>query len=232
MVLGLAIKEILSFPFYSRLESADLLKLLFDRKALWEKRGDRGRGEYRNCEWYTVGCAVYLDGLLGVDKFMAKADYWNEIYINVFNDFTHDFSDRLSRTLNSKINYLSHSTRIGFPGFHIFTGQESAVAFFGHHHTDLQWKNLHQIPDFKFKQEDMEQHYSFTIPLMLPYLGGGMYLNNGEEYFKYEENKIYVHDGNATHAIAPFFWPVLPTDYRISIQCHGFKIKDTIYIYW
>lgn len=209
---------------------ANILRQLFDRKELWENRDNRGRGWYRNAEWWTLGSALYLDGQLGLEEYILKVNYFNPILKLFFGKVIFDLVSEISNHTKFKIDFLSSKFPVGFPGFHIFGPGECLSQFFGKMHSDHEYLPLLEIPSFPFKKEDILQHYSFTYILKLPYLGGGLMLEN--DYLQYREGILYLHDGNFKHAIAPYNWPVLPFDWRITIQGHGLLVKDTIYYYW
>lgn len=105
--------------------------------------------------------------------------------------------------------------------------------FFGKVHTDQQWETLLKMPGLKYSGINEiipESVMSLTLPICLPFLGGGMLM--GADKIPYEIGSLYIHDGLKEHAIAPFNWPVLPIDWRISIQAHGLWHDDRLYLYW
>jgi hypothetical protein len=215
----------------SRKFAANYLRVLFDRKELWERRFDRNI-PYRNGDWYTIGVALYLD-LFSKEQYpeyLKKVIYFNRILEEHF--FL--LLDEMRLALGS--NFLTDVyPSVGLPGFHIFPGFETFSKFFGKIHQDLQWQVLTKLPEFPFKESDMTDHFSFTYVLKAPYLGASLLLvEDGKPYytFEYEENTLYTHSGQQTHAIAPFKDPVLPGDYRITLQGHGFTANDKKYIYW
>lgn len=213
-------------------DSALILDSVFKNKSLWEKRDDRGEGTYRNAEWFTIGTPLYLDGFLPEKDFTKKVSYHNDVLHRTFNFALSQFLNILEKNFPTKIIFLSNLFPVSLPGFHIFPPCASFFHYFGKPHRDLQWQGLFRAVNFPFRLEDVSAHLSITLPLMLPYQGGGMLDGEREEFFQYERNVMYVHDGQSIHSIASFDYPVLPTDYRITMQAHGFTIKDTTYIYW
>lgn len=215
-------------------DSAEFLAKLFEVKELWERRFDRAV-PYRNGEWFTLGTPLYLDLLApeGWDGYKAKCEYFNE----VLND---NFSKLLSQVSGcfpfpNRAAFLSdHYPYVSLPGFHIFPGYKTFGMFFGKPHQDLQWGVLPKLPDFPFKETEMRDHFSFTYVLKVPHLGASLLLYDGidTEEFEYEEGVLYIHSGQQKHAIAPFKTPVLPIDYRITMQGHGFTTNGQTYLYW
>lgn len=241
-------EQITEIPnFLGRAESAALLKNLFDRRQIWEARKER-RVSYRNGDWYTLGSSLYLDlkSEQQYGEYVEKSLYWQSMLNDpTIKPFLDEIRLRLEKNVFGKKTFFladidnqgiaKTKMPVGYPGFHIFPGHETASAFFGRKHQDRQHEALFQIPLIKdnFKKENVSMHFSFTIPLRLPYMGGGMLLgSNLEEFYPYKENSLYMHSGHFDHAIAPFMTPVLPSDWRITIQGHGFVYNENIYLYW
>lgn len=215
---------------------ASFLRKLFDRKDLWERRLDR-KVTYRTGEWFTLGSPLYLDLLSEATYFdylqkviyfnSVLAQHWPELYVSFLDFFPEPKStDYLSKTYPS----------ISLPGFHIFPGFETFSQFFGKPHFDHQWKTLPKLPQFPFSEGMMTDHFSFTLVLRAPYLGASILLfedeKSGGETFEYQVGQCYIHTGQKKHAIAAFKEPVLPGDFRITFQGHGFKAHGKTYLYW
>lgn len=212
---------------------AYLLKKIFDNKELWERRTDRTVG-YRNGEWFTMGAPLYLDlpSKEVYSDYLKKVEYFNHVFQIKF----HELFEGFKHFFPESSEYLAESySGISLPGFHLFPPFETFAHFFGKKHRDLQWKSLPLLPDFPFKEEDMTEHFSFTYVLKAPFTGASMYLwdkDGTRSTFEYEENRCYTHDGTQEHAIAPFENPILPGDWRITFQGHGFKANNIKYLYW
>lgn len=213
-------------------ESALILDKLFKAKALWELRPARSQTPYRDSTWYTLGTPLYLDGFMTPELFYPKVTYMNDLLTNIFNSELLHFMEILEKKLQTKVEFLANVFSCSLPGFHIFPSNPSLFYFFGNLHRDLQWEGLFKSVNFPFRLEDVSEHLSFTLPLMLPYQGGGLIIGNQTAKLNYEVNTLYIHNGAFTHAIAPYGYPVLPTDHRITLQAHGFTVKGTTYIYW
>lgn len=84
---------------------------------------------------------------------------------------------------------------------------------------------------------------SFTLPIDLPESGSGLYIFNATDrtssrkailskkcLVKYEIGKMVIHDGDHWHLIAPMNFKL--NEYRIMIQGHGVKYRDTWHVYW
>jgi len=116
------------------------------------------------------------------------------------------------------------------PGFHIFPPHKTGSYFFGRMHEDIQWMNFKALETGW--DLTAESQFSFTYVLRLPQAGGGLFVSNEGNYYPYEENALYIHSGQFLHAIAPTPGPMLPYDYRITLQGHGFHAGGKSYLYW
>jgi hypothetical protein len=213
-------------------DCAVILKNIFHNKDLWESRRDRSVS-YRNGEWFTIGTPIYLDLLSpsAYPTYLKKVMYFNKVLENT----CFSLLCRIEDAFGAK-HLRSVYPKISLPGFHIFPGFETFNYEFGKPHKDLQWTVLHSLPDFPFSEGMMRDHFSFTLVLKAPYLGARLNLHNEEglifETFHYTERMLYTHSGKQTHSIAPFKHPVLPGDFRITFQGHGFTVGKDKYLYW
>ena len=118
----------------------------------------------------------------------------------------------------------------GLPGFHIF--DKSANGLEGSIHIDEPYKRC-------FWPCETKDHFSFTVPIQLPNVGGGLNLYPGSEddiknhageipnpeYYPYEVGKMYLHDGKTIHQIANR-GDMKTDEYRITIQGHGATLTN------
>lgn len=227
--------------FFNRAELAFYIQCLFDRRRLWEDRSKHGVPPYRNGNWFTLGASVYMDLTKKEDlgPFVQKTTYFNVVLQQAFPEFFIEFLERINQTVDStdhSYKYLNQVYRYApYPGFHIFPPEETLQAPFGKVHTDLQWEALFQMPDFPFDVKDV-QHFTFTLPLVMPYQGGGMFLpdepDDKDKLYNYKEGSLYVHSGQFPHQVRCLVPPVTPLDWRITFQGHGFTIGNVSYLYW
>jgi hypothetical protein len=219
--------------------AANIIRKLHDRRELWEARTEKSL-KYRKGDFYTMGANLYIDGELALKdsaSFIKKVEYWNGVMSDTFPGELYSIAGLLERDVfkGKKVQYVADFFPIGLPGFHIFTGFETGAWFFGNEHQDQQWKPLlaNDLFKRKFQVERIDGHFSLTLPLKLPYTGGGLLIGEGlKTFYQYKERAMYHHSGQFNHAIAPIKWPVLPTDERISLQAHGFFYKEQPYLYW
>ena len=195
---------------------------------MWDER--RERTSYRNGPFYTLGTPMYLD--FGTPEYPGKVAYFNAVLMEHFQKYFFKIGSHLDPA--QILNLDRHS----IPGFHIFPPHKTGSYFFGRMHEDIQWKNFNFEKGWDGQQsaekitQNAEDQFSFTYVVKLPTAGGGLYVGPHREYYPYEENALYIHSGQFLHAIAPTPGPMLPFDYRITLQGHGF-IKDGVrYLYW
>ena len=137
------------------------------------------------------------------------------------------------------------------PGFHIFKGGSWLGSGWdvASLHVDLQFNKLNFESNI-LHQFDMDDVFSFTIPIQMPD-NSGLYIydktredisdalplsysmRNYKKYkINYDVGKMYIHDGLHYHMISSF---VSDVDHdRITIQGHGIYCKTThsYWIYW
>lgn len=220
---------------------AKILRLLFDRRKLWENRQQR-KLPYRNGNWFTLGASMYLD-CISKETFPAyvqKMFYFNRILRQNFWPELALFLELFSQKTGQEAKWLRDVFEYSsYPGFHIFPPEETLQTPFGKDHRDLQWEAFPQMPGFPFKLEECT-HISFTLPLALPYQGGGMAVPQDDndplgapaKAFQYQEGNLYVHSGQFRHIVLPYLAPVTPLDWRITLQGHGLIHNGITYLYW
>lgn len=228
-------------------ECATLLVKLFSLKDLWEDRRGPRTPNYRNGHWYTLGASIYMDWPEGprnedsLPAFAQKTDYFNSVLKVHFASFYKSFAQRLGLEFfghEYDVQYLGNTYDLApLPAFHIFPPEETFISPFGKVHRDLQWQQLIALPGFRFDPEKIhDSHFTFTLPLALPYQGGGMLMpgetDKLDRFFMYEEGNLYVHSGQFPHMVLPLKAPVTMLDWRITFQGHGFIDDKTIYLYW
>ena len=152
--------------------------------------------------------------------------------------------------------FLSH------PGFHIFATKTGSVLEpeylklfeepLGSVHVDVQYEE-HYDYWHSFKEVDLKNTLSFTIPVKLPTHGGGLYTWEDEVNpysFNYTTNENKLDElespsvsnlyntgemiyfiGHLLHQMMPGV-NVQPTDRRITVQGHGVKCDGVWRLYW
>ena len=242
-----------------------ILKEIHNLEKLWINRSQERRYSFENkmkitrAPFWTLGAASYLDHVKKGEQYDKHRDYLNPVLHKKFNWIYEIICERLQSDLKEPVvidGFLAH------PGFHIFaakTGssieQEYLKMFeqpLGSVHVDVQWEEHHDHWQ-KFKEVDLENTLSFTIPIKLPSGGGGLYtwadeVNPYSFNYTTNENKLaelespaitnlYTEGemiyfiGHLLHQMMPGV-NVQPDDRRITVQGHGQKCDGTWRLYW
>lgn len=234
-------KNLLSFEECKQaIETIDALKN-FWRKHPWE-------APYQEFDipFYTLGAASYLDLGLRDNAYMKLCKETNQVLKKNFSWLYEKTLNLLKKELRAPVILNDHN--LGIPGFHI---QCQSPVFlktprffhFDLHDRILPWRNTY----------DSRHTLQFTVPIELPYAGGGVdYLNydlethekqNGPTWIQkkpqqeiwhtpYQIGKVYFQNSHWAHRMA--WWPKLSdkSERRISFQGHGVFTQGQWQIYW
>jgi hypothetical protein len=216
-------------------------------KAHWITRGQEP------ASFFTLGTVSYLD-FLNLPEFAGdyytRAKQYNLLLQQHFGWLYELVKTSLEKQLQAPVNYHPD---FALPGFHIwetpaiFTKSTASV------HFDLQYQNLNWQEQ---ENIDFQRTISFTLPIKLPHLGGGLnvwdltydeYMNGRDpnylgdvEVMKRFRNKtvhpytvgnIVIHGGHSLHQIAAIA-QVYPGDERITLQGHGIYHNGQWLLYW
>ena len=209
-------------------------------RAHWVQRGPS--------EFYTLGAASYLDAEPGYNQHASEL---NPVLREAFAPLYRELAGRLETALGEPVRYADEKA---LPGFHLWgvpgipTGPVASL------HFDLQYLRLSWPPD---AHRDTRRSLSFTLPLQLPRLGGGLttwdttyervnafYARTGfagtladlaalitERVEPYTRGELVVHSGHLLHRIAPVP-EVAPDDLRVTLQGHGLYFAGAWQLYW
>jgi len=216
-------------------------------------------------DFYTLGVATYIDGITDLQYYYDYIKDQNP----AFNDYFGYLYDYVVDKLWDVIGDCQVADFLATPGFHTFgtkpneppkmatkmyMEQPSATI-----HVDLQ----HEQHDFlwsHFKEVDLENTLSFTLPIQVPQNGGGLNTWEEESMKQYEiDNKYTKHMkeldyskwgdydeptvvpykagemfwfiGKLVHQIAPAYNADF-NDRRISLQGHGVKCDGIWQLYF
>ena len=247
------------------IQRIDLMKDWWIPRGIYCGAGGFTASEENPVDFYTLGVATYIDGISDIQYYYDYIKDQNP----VFKDYFGWLYDAVVYSLWDVIGECQLADFLAYPGFHIFgtkpneppkmatkmyMEQPSATI-----HVDLQ----HEQHDFlwsHFKEVDLENTLSFTLPLVVPKNGGG--LNTWEEesmkqyeidneYTKhmkeldysqwgdygeptvvpYTAGKMFWFTGKLVHQIAPGF-NLDFNDKRISLQGHGVKCDGNWILYF
>jgi hypothetical protein len=209
------------------------------QRELWTRRTP-------GAEFYTFGAASYLDERSRYDE-LASAR--NSVLRDQFAALYDAVAHALERHLAAPVRYAAGKA---LPGFHVWGVPGIPLGPDASLHFDLQYERLHW-PEGR----DPVEPLSFTLPVRLPRLGGGLsvwdltrdrvdafYARTGfchgidelarlttERFERYTCGEMVVHSGHVLHRIAPIE-TVEPDDLRVTLQGHGVMSGGRWQLYW
>jgi hypothetical protein len=151
--------------------------------------------------------------------------------------------DNLIRFFETHLNKpVTLITDGGIPGFHIFVSHwVSKYPIYS-----LHYDTESPVPS-KWFDRDVDDYFSFTLPIRLPASGGGLFMfdetsedisvnrkvflrNRPKIKVHYEVGTMVIQDGRKYHMIAPAI--IHEGEYRMTLQGHGLLMNDTWYLYF
>ncbi|HIK03255.1 MAG TPA: hypothetical protein IGS40_00835 [Trichormus sp. M33_DOE_039] len=239
--------KILTEQILSEKQCAEVYATIQSLKEHWITRGQEP------ASFFTLGTASYLDFLNLPDfagDYYNRAKQYKPLLQKHFSQIYELVKNSLEKQLQAPVSYYPE---FALPGFHvwetpaIFTKSTASV------HFDLQYQNLNWQDE---ENIDFQRTISFTLPIKLPHLGGGLniwdltyeeytdgrdpnYLGDVEvmKRFRnktvhpYNVGKIVIHGGHSLHQIAAIA-QVHPGDERITLQGHGVYHNGQWLLYW
>lgn len=195
--------------------------------------------------FYTLGVASPYDVPKDKQGYYNKAKLYNSILREHFGWLYERLAGTLFKHLGEPTFYPD---QLALPGFHIFLGHKAFEQPMGTVHCDKSYM-FHWEPS---EEINFNNPISFTLPISLPKLGGGMYvwdlqyeevkgLDHQEieqlaimrknSFHPYKVGKLVLHSGHMVHQIAPGK-NLQPDDERITLQGHGLICQDTWQLHW
>jgi len=205
---------------------------------LWVKRV----GE---APFYTLGAAAYLDGDPDREPYSRFAQGINPLMSLQFGWLLDAVSRTISEAMGLKTQWLEGSA---LPGFHIYLASPLFTGSVAEIHFDRQYElvDWSQITS-QGVEPDFSAPLSFTLPVDLPSIGGGLNtwpvneteakraMANGIEppmtFHPYCLGELVMHSGNLLHQAA-LALKMNDNERRITLQGHGIRARDTMYLYW
>ena len=199
-------KHITEIEIFDRMECASLAMELLKLEPFLVDRGG----------FQTLGASAYLDD---PRVYPAMANAFNQINMGAFGKMHDIVNQKLSEHFNMPVGVIRQD--VGLPSFHIFgeacNGRSASV------HVDEPYERV------DFSALDWDHPFSFTLPIALPTVGGGVEFweimpdeGNFTEgcYHDYTLGTLYLHDGKTPHRIANR-GPMGKGEHRITLQGHG-----------
>jgi hypothetical protein len=232
------------FARISMLDSSRCDAVVADVLALREHWTSRSPSEF-----YTLGAASYLDEH---DAYAERATALNPLLGHHFGWLYELLLSELARVLAAPTYFADGKAK---PGFHVWgvpgipTGPEDASLHFDMQYLRQSWPTGAVL--------DVEHSLSFTLPVRLPRLGGGLAVWNTtqervdafyrrtqfpgtlheiatlleERHEPYHCGELVLHSGHVLHRIAAIP-AVEPDDLRITLQGHGLHYGGAWHLYW
>lgn len=234
---------------FTEQESAFWVKTLMGLRKHWIKREVPGFDVA--LAYWTLGNATYLDGTYKNIKNLKRS---NQRLIKKFEGFYATVSRKLSETLNAEVEI---NDRFTIPGFHIYSADYDwplGIEGAGQIHLD----RPHHRTEYDFGYSDV---LSFTLPIQLPTLGGGLtywlevpgqiievlekggkwyheldesaraWLSANRQFLPYTIGKMVIHDCDTVHQVTNDT-PMRDGDFRITMQGHGVFHENRWLIYF
>jgi hypothetical protein len=231
--------ELLREPVLDHAECAGIVEELLVLRSHWVQRTSR-------LPFFTFGAAGYADGARDPSRYLEQAAIYNPLLRERFGWLLDRTRETISRRLGLEADWFP---RGALPGFHIYLAHNIFALPVGSIHYDLQHEAL-DLSDVA--GVDLDESLSFTLPISLPSAGGG--LNTWERKYDpaannsshamldavagiaptrhpYQLGEIVMHSGYMLHqpAPAPF---ASPNERRITLQGHGIRAGERLYLYW
>ena len=228
----------------------EIAETVNELKDHWISRHDFG--------FYSLGAAAYLDAppqktiemfeLAGPaeNQYMENVARYNGLLWEHFSELYKIVKDALSTIFDSDVEYAVDKA---LPGFHIFNHNIAHAKSSAHvPHYDGQYEGLdwgQEVTGLNAKT------FSFTLPIKLPVVGGGIYfwpvqleevlqLSKSDalnlvkaaksQRVSYSPGELVCHPGHQLHRIAP--WKSVPEDQRMTLQGHGLYLDGCWQLYW
>lgn len=202
----------------------ELSETVLSLRNIWMNRGG----------FFTLGAAAYQDDQ---EAYKTLANLYNPVLEKSFTDLYSNLLAFLERHLGVAVSINRFD--LAMPGFHIF-GAESA-GMMAQPHIDQPFNRV----DFGTA---WDRPFSFTVPLRLPEVGGGLeawyyvspedlenFQNNDvlppATYEPYRLGNLYIHNGLVLHRIANN-QAIEPGEHRITLQGHGVHTEQGAVLYF
>ncbi len=202
----------------------------------------------------TYGRAAYLDFCLPradpQRDYVDAVGHSNRGLASVLGDFLDRLRAKIEELLGEPVAYAPET--LALPGVHVFRGFGIRSAGDAGYHFDVQYQRL-PLPA---PIDPDTPPISVTVPLRNPAHGTGLRVYNvtyddylrayhqgriaglddlvrrkTSAYYPYRVGTLIVHRGLVVHCLTSP-GPILATDERITVQCHGIRCGGVWILYW
>jgi hypothetical protein len=225
------------FPVFDRGECNSIVNEVDAVRADWVRR-------HPVLPFFTLGAASYMDAAMGRALYIQRAAQYNPILQEHFGWALERVRECISRAIGLSAEWHPGAA---LPGFHIYSAHPEFTRPIASIHFDKQYELL----DWQgLSEPDFAHPLSFTLAFVLPLSGGGLNVwdadcrfvppqmkiselisNRAPAYHRYTPGELVLHSGNFLHQIAPTN-RFDPEDRRITLQGHGIKAGNYLYLYW
>lgn len=203
--------------------------------------------------FYTLGTASYINFTKpdeGADVYFNRAGFYNPILKEHFGWLIETVREAIQHQLGEPVRITEE---FAIPGFHIFESPSVPREPSSSLHFDLQYEHL----TWPLSEEiDFSRPLSFTLPVRLPFAGGGIvvwdieyteYLDalrrglvsrvedlqevRSKSFYRYRLGRLVLHSGHLLHQIAHIS-QVQNDDERITLQGHALRRAGMWELYW
>jgi hypothetical protein len=234
---------ITSFDLLSNSECDSVVGRIHDLRPYWIPRCGA-----EPCAFFTLGAASYMDDRASLARLKSL---YNPLLCGQFGELLERVRAALGRLVAEPARF---EDALALPGFHIwqapaiFTEPDASI------HFDVQYRRIEWPPELR---PDFERSLSFTLPISLPKLGGGLiYWDLSYDRYRdqceragcwidtreiigdavgtrhpYTPGVLVTHSGHVLHQIAPVS-SVDPDDERITLQGHAVRCERQWILYW
>ena len=133
-------------------------------------------------DFFTVGAVTYMEGVTSIGKYHKHREVLNPVLKKHFGWVYDILCEKFSELLGDPVEL---DDKLAYPGFHVFghkpgqvSAPECAERFtkpLASLHVDIQYRD--HMPIWKtYGEYDLEEPFSFTLPLELPTHGGGLFV--------------------------------------------------------
>ncbi len=143
-------------------------------------------------DFFTIGACTYQEGVIDIKRYHQHREVVNPILIAHFSWLYDVVIEKLSKILGS----IEVVDELGYPGFHIFghkpgcVSHPACIEVFQSPSASLHFDHQYEEHDNyweQFDKVDLENAFSFTLPVELPKYGGGLWLWNWREVPELDE---------------------------------------------
>ena len=194
--------------------------------------------------YFSFGKGNYNYIGVNMEEYYSIANRFNPVLKTELGWMYEKVVEQMSDHLGARVVLKNNAS---YPGFHICLNDPVFEKYSKNYHVDLHFRKLQWS-----REPELTEILSFTLPIALPSLGGGMNVkeiriqetyglseeaaarlidSTNHEFYPYRLGQLAVHDGLTYHQIAPFK-KTMPGDQRITLQGHAVLDRKRWELFW